>query len=271
MSQLNEIEDRVQKVEEVATKKVPMYGRVLKEEDYEVLKEHAKASVKYKVLADNLQVELEKKQQEVAQLKADKQKDHDQVRGYYQEIQEENEHLNAENKVIKANLERLADEKAEEMTKEKINNSGIVKQYKQVVTQYKELGDRAEDFRKKAEDLVNTKDLLIKNLTSRMDDLKSNNEFYQNENKELESINKAQSQEINSLKSRIQEFQKQIMLMLNAQLNRVKTLLNIHNVDRKTINALDQEREKFVGESLEKFAIQNQKRQQGTVHEPEMY
>jgi hypothetical protein len=223
MSQLNEIEDRVDKIEKIEPKKVPMVGRVLKEEDYTVLIEYAKAGATYKVLAENLQEELNEAQNEVTQLKSELQTGQDKVRNHYKEIE-------VENKDLKTNMEILVNQKAEETIK--------------------------------------IKDQTIKELEDTLGILTIHTQTYQNENQKLKVENKQKSEELQTLKEKFNAlstdfsaFKERLSQVLQFQFNRIKGWLQIADVERSQIRFLEQQKEKFVAETMQKMAQPIQEKQ----------
>jgi hypothetical protein len=254
MSQLNEIQDRVEDVEKIDAKKV-LNTRILKDSDFQTLMGLAKVGAKNQIQVENLQQELEKSQKEVVLLQSENQNDQDKLRALYQGIQKENEE-------IKANFGNLVNEKAEEMALEKLRNSNSARKVQELIEKHNGLA-------KKYNEMAKTSEQTIKELSYERDNFRIENKVLKNENRELNVEKNEHSKEINSLKSTIENLRNElesvknkVSLLLNAQLDRIKSFLMVRRVNDLVIRDLEQKRPEYTGEALEKFTEKEQNRKQ---------
>lgn len=230
MGHIQEIDDKTKSIENIEAKKV--FGLVgMKEQDYKSLVDYATNGVIYRLRAENLQKELDKKKKEVEQLKAEMQTGQDKIRKNYKDIQVENED-------IKKNLDVLAEKKAIEKVKE-VN---LVAKYRGVVEQYNGLVHKYNDQLKRK-----------KELNQKVTDLALQNRDLQKENQELKSENRLLKEKVLEISKQFSAFKERITKVLSYQIDRIKTWLNINNVDRNKIKFLEDNREKFVQDSLAKM------------------
>lgn len=278
MSQLQAIQDSSEMIESIDPKKVPMMGaRMVKEEDYQVLMDHAKAGALHKVQAENLKDELEQAQNRIAELKTENEKDQEKVRKEYEHLDKEIEIVRTENENIKENLEKLVDQKAEAQAElialANYSTSPVVVENNRLRNQIEQNKKAWKEAWDKAMATIKSKNREIADLKEKNVKLENKVLAYQTENSNLKRENHIQSEKIKGLESKVKELFNGIVAMkqhaaelLNAQFSRIKSFLNIHNVNPKVIRDLDSKKERFVGESLEAVVNRNQKRQ----HEKEM-
>jgi myosin heavy subunit len=254
MSQLNEIQDRVEDVEKIDAKKV-LNTRILKDSDFQTLMGLAKVGAKNQIQVENLQQELEKSQKEVVLLQSENQNDQDKLRALYQGIQKENEE-------IKTNFGNLVNEKAEEIALEKLRNSDSARKVQELIEKHNGLA-------KKYNEMAKTNQKTIKELSYERDNFRIENKVLKNENRELNVEKTLHSKEISSLKSTIENLRNElesvknrVSLLLNAQLDRIKSFLMVRRVNDLVIRDLEQKRPEYTGEALEKFAEKEQNRKQ---------
>lgn len=155
----------------------------------------------------------------------------DKIRKNYKDIQVENED-------IKKNLDVLAEKKAIEKVKE-VN---LVAKYRGVVEQYNGLVHKYNDQLKRK-----------KELNQKVTDLALQNRALQKENQELKSENRLLKEKVLEISKQFSAFKERITKVLSYQIDRIKTWLNINNVDRNKIKFLEDNREKFVQDSLAKM------------------
>ena len=230
MEHIQKIDEHTKAIENIESKKV--LGFVgLKEQDYNSLVDYATNGVVFQVQAENLQKELDKKKKEVAQLKTEMQIGQDKIRHFYKDIQVENED-------IKKNLDVLAEKKA----MEKVQKVDVVAKYTEVVEKYNGL------VHKYNEQLEKKKELNLK-----VTDLSLQNQAFQRENEELKSENGLLKEKVLEISKQFSAFKERVTKVLGYQIDRIKTWLNINNVDRNKIKFLEDNREKFVQDSLAKM------------------
>lgn len=223
MEHIQKINEHTKSIENIEAKKV--LGLVgMKESDYKSLVDYATNGVVFQVQAENLQKELDKAKKEVAQLKAEMQTGQDKIRKNYKDIQVENEEL-------KGNMDALATRKANE----KIKEADVVTKHVTLIDKYNELANKYNDQLKEK-----------KELKQKVYELTMENRSYRNENRELKEKVLAISKQFSAFKERVSK-------VLGDQIDRIKTWLNINNVDRNKIKFLDDNRTKFVQDSLAKI------------------
>lgn len=230
MGHIEKIDDHTKSIANIEAKKV--LGLVgMKEQDYKSLVDYATNGVAFQLQAENLQKELEKTQNEVTQLKSDMQTGQDKIRYFYKEIKLENEDL-------KENLDVAAEKKA----LEKIKESDLTKKYWEQIEKYNGVV-------KKYNEVLKIANGATESLNARMKDLTG----YQEENQKLKSENQSLKEKIIEISKEFSAFKEKVAHVLHAQLDRVKTLLRVKDVDRSTLKFLDEKRDKLVQDSLEKM------------------
>lgn len=234
MDQIQNIDDQTKSIDSIEPKKI--LGLVgMKESDYQSLVTYAKNGVAYQAQLENLQNELEQTKKEVVQLKEDMQIGQNKIRHYYKEVQVENEDL-------KENLEVLADKKAIE----KMQNSDLVVKHSELIDKYKELIGK---FNERGQ----TANQMIRDLKQKMNDLRLENRSYQNENRDLKLENGTLKEKLLQISKEFSAYKEKIGHVLHAQIDRIKTFLRIHDVDRSKIKLLESRQDKYVQDSLEKL------------------
>jgi DNA repair exonuclease SbcCD ATPase subunit len=223
MEHIQKIDEHTKSIENIEAKK--LLGLVgMKESDYKSLVDYATNGVVFQVQVENLQKELDKAKKEIVQLKTDLKMGQDKIRGHYKDIQVENEEL-------KENLDALATRKANE----KIKEADVVTKHEALIDKYNELANKYNDQLKEK-----------KELKQKVYELTMENRSYRNENRELKEKVLAISKQFSAFKERVTK-------VLGYQIDRIKTWLNINNVDRNKIKFLEDNREKFVQDSLAKM------------------
>lgn len=223
MEHIQEIDDKTKAIEDIEAKKV--LGLVgMKEQDYKTLVDYAMNGVVYQLQTENLQKELEKAQKEVAQLKKDMKLGQEKIRYYYKDVEK--------------NMDALAEKKAVE----KLKKSDIVKNYGELIDKYNGLVREYNDQLQER-----------KELRQKVNDLTFENRSYQNENRELKSENKRLNEKLSQISKEFSAFKQKVTAILYAQIDRVKTFLRIKDADQKYIKYLDDKRDTFVQDSLEKL------------------
>ncbi|MGE6379933.1 MobV family relaxase [Peribacillus muralis] len=232
MGNIQKIDDKTKSLTNIEAKKV--LGLVgMKEKDYKSLVDYATNGVVYQLQAENLQKELGQAKKEVVQLKSDIQIGQDKIRHYYKDVEE--------------NLEVLAEKKA----LEKVKQSNVVKTYGELVDKYNGLAHKYNDQAKEK-----------KELKEKVSDLTFQNRSYQNENRELKFENGTLKEKLLVMSKEFSAFKEKVSKVLNYQVDRIKTWLNINNVERDKIKFLDDNREKFVEDSLAKMEKSQKLKQQ---------
>jgi hypothetical protein len=223
IGQIHEITDKTKAIENIESKKV--LGLVgMKEQDYQSLVDYATNGVIYQVKAENLEKDLEKAKKEVEQLKSDMQIGQDKVRHYYKHIEE--------------NLDSLVKEKVIE----KMKKTDIVKKYENLIEKYNGLVNKYNDQLKEKTKLVGERDTL-----------KFENQSYQRENRDLKLENGKLKDKYLELANEFSSFKKRVAKALFAQIDRVKSFLRLNDVDHNKIKFLEDKRNDFVQDSLEKL------------------
>lgn len=234
MQQIEKIDEDTKSIEDIEAKK--MLGRMhMKEQDYKALLDYAINGVVAEVTADNLKKDLQKAKQEIKHLKEQMQKGQDRLRENYSDIQSENEK-------IKENLESLAIKKANE----KLKSADVVKQYNEVVGKYNKLliayNNKEKEFKASERQLREEKT-----------GLHYENESYKRENAVLKRDNDLLTQQLQKIQREFALFKERVMEALNQQFKKIKLWLNVYNVEPNVIRSLEDKKEKFVEESLEKI------------------
>lgn len=238
MEHIQKIDEHTKAIENIGSKNV--LGLVgMMESDYKSLVDYATNGVVFQVQAENLQKELDKKKKEVAQLKEEMQTGQDKIRKNYKDIQVENED-------IKKNLDVLAEKKAIE----KFRKVDVVAKYNQLVEKYNGLNHNYKDQIEKK-----------KELNEKVTDLTTQNRGFQRENEKLKLENGLLKEKVLEISRQFSAFKERVTKVLGYQIDRIKTWLNINNVDRNKIKFLEDNREKFVQDSLAKME-QPQRQQQ---------
>lgn len=223
MSRIEAIQENTKPIESIESTKF-LKRVTLKEQDYESLMDYATSGVAYQVQVEDLQMELEKSKKEITQLKAEMQVGQDKIRQNYKDVENENE------KIVE-NLHQLAEHKAVELVRE----LDIVKNHKQAMSMLKQEREEKQKLQKELE---------VK---------KIENLSYQNENRELKSENQFLKKQVVQFSNEIKALKERVGKALNYQFDRIKSLLNIKNVDKQTIKFLDDRKEELVKDSLKKL------------------
>lgn len=233
IGQIHEITDKTKAIENIESKKV--LGLVgMKEQDYQSLVDYATNGVIYQVKAENLEKDLEKAKKEVEQLKSDMQIGQDKVRHYYKHIEE--------------NLDSLVKEKVIE----KMKKTDIVKKYENLIEKYNGLVNKYNDQLKEKTKLVGERDTL-----------KFENQSYQRENRDLKLENGKLKDKYLELANEFSAFKKRVVKVLFVQIDRVKRFLRLNDVDHNKIKLLEDKRNEFVQDSLQRLEKpENQKREE---------
>ncbi|MEK5056741.1 MobV family relaxase [Niallia sp. FSL K6-0212] len=233
IGQIHEITDKTKAIENIESKKV--LGLVgMKEQDYQSLVDYATNGVIYQVKAENLEKDLEKAKKEVEQLKSDMQIGQDKVRHYYKHIEE--------------NLDSLVKEKVIE----KMKKTDIVKKYENLIEKYNGLVNKYNDQLKEKTKLVGERDTL-----------KFENQSYQRENRDLKLENGKLKDKYLELANEFSSFKKRVVKVLFVQIDRVKRFLRLNDVDHNKIKLLEDKRNEFVQDSLQRLEKpENQKREE---------
>lgn len=238
MEHIQKIDEHTKAIENIGSKNV--LGLVgMMESDYKSLVDYATNGVVFQVQAENLQKELDKKKKEVAQLKEEMQTGQDKIRKNYKDIQVENED-------IKKNLDVLAEKKAIE----KFRKVDVVAKYNQLVEKYNGLNHNYKDQIEKK-----------KELNEKVTDLTTQNRGFQRENEKLKLENGLLKEKVLEISKQFSAFKDRVTQVLGDQIDRIKTWLNINNVDRNKIKFLEDNREKFVQDSLVKMEQPQRQRQ----------
>lgn len=223
MEHIQKIDEHRKSIENIESKKV--LGFVgLKEQDYNSLVDYATNGVVFQVQGENLQKELDKKKKEITQLKAEMQTGQEKIRKNYKDIQVENED-------IKKNLDVLVEKKVIE----KVQEVDVVAKYKGMVEQYNGLVHKYNDQLEKKKELAQKVNVLT------------------NENQKLKLENGLLKEKVLEISKQFSAFKERVSKVLGYQIDRIKTWLNINNVDRNKIKFLEDNREKFVQDSLAKM------------------
>jgi predicted nuclease with TOPRIM domain len=223
MEQIEKITNHTKAVESIESKKV--LGLVgMKEQDYKTLVDYATNGVVYQLQAENLQGELEKVKNEIKHLKSDMQIGQEKIRHYYKDFEN--------------NLETLAEKKA----LEKVKQTDIVKNHRELIEKYNGLVH-------KYNDQIQEKT----GLKQKVDNLTFQNRSYQNENRELKSENGKLKEKLTQISKEFSAFKERVAKILYTQIDRIKTFLRMNNVDRGMIKFLNDRQDKLVQDSLQKL------------------
>lgn len=220
MNRIEAIDDNTKSIENIEAKKV--LGLVgMKEQDYKTLVDYASNGALYKFQVEDLQAELEKTREEVAELKVEMQLGQDSIRYYYSDIQE--------------NFDKLVEEKS----LEKMKDTDIVKNYNNLVTKYKSLAQKSnfvvDKFNEKLEE--------NKELKQRVTDLT-------NENKDLKLENNSLKEKVLKISNELSAYKTRAVKALNSHFERIKNWLSMMNVDKEKIKLLEDKKEELAKHSL---------------------
>lgn len=225
MGHIQEIDDKTKSITDIEAKKVWGLDVVhMKEQDYKNLVNYATNGVAYQLEVENLQKELNKAKTEVEQLKSEMQTGQDKIRQNYKDIRD--------------NLDSAAEKKA----MQKFNQLDVVKNHRELIEKYKGLA-------KNLNDQLDEK----KQLKQKVDILTMENRSYQNENQDLKLENGKLKEKLMQISKEFSAYKEKVRYILHAQIDRIKTFLRIHDVDRGTIKLLEGRQDKLVQDSLEKL------------------
>lgn len=225
MNRIEAIDDNTKSIENIEAKKV--LGLVgMKEQDYKTLVDYASNGALYKFQVEDLQAELEKTREEVAELKVEMQLGQDSIRYYYSDIEK--------------NFDKLVDKKVSD----KFKKHDVIEKYNGLVKKYNDLAQNSNKL----------KDSYSKHL-------KENEELKQ-EVKELRVKNKSLNEKVSKLTTEVSVYKTRAVKALNSQFERIKNWLSMMNVDKEKIKLLEDKKEELAKHSLK--AINRPEPQKGS-------
>ena len=225
MNRIEAIDDNTKSIETIEAKKV--LGLVgMKEQDYKTLVDYASNGALYKFQVEDLQAELKKTKEEVAELKVEMQLGQDSIRYYYSDIEK--------------NFDKLVDKKVSDEFKK----HDVVEKYNGLVKKYNDLAQNSNRL----------KDSYSKHL-------KENEELKQ-EVKELRVKNKSLNEKVSKLTTELSAYKTRAVKALNSQFERIKNWLSMMNVDKEKIKLLEDKKEELEKHSLK--AINRPEPQKGS-------
>ena len=231
VGQIQAIEEKTKSLEDVEAKKV--LGLVgMKEQDYKTLVNYATDGAVYEQKVVDLQNELNDKNAEIEQLRMNMQIGQDKVRQHYKFVEE---NLDAE--AEKKSLKKLEDNKVSIRLKEAVTkHDALAKKYNNLVESYNNMLADDNKLKDQFKSLLETE--------------KEKNRSYREENRVLKERNKHLTEKVHEITKEFSAFKERVANVLSKQVDRVKTLLRIKDVDREAIRFIDQKQEGLVQDSL---------------------
>lgn len=278
ISQIESIQKTSKALEDVQT--TQHFGRVLmKKEDYDTLVNHAVSGAVAEVGVTDLQQKLNRSEQQLLQLKDEVQKGQDKVRKLYkgiekrsEEVKTENENIKIENKNINENLNKLAEPLALEMAKKHFQEQDVVQKYEGVIEKYnfllgkyKQLDAEKTDLQKMYWTMEIEVKLQKKDYAILSSDLKRQTSGWKEENDSLRTENNLLREQIKHISHEFQAFKERVIDGLNKQFRKIKTWLNINQIEPKHLKFLDEKQEKIVQESMKELENPKKHEKENTI------
>jgi len=234
ISNIQTIDKKIKAVEDVqATKK---FGHVLmKNEDYDTLVNYATTGAVSEIEATDLSRQLTDSKAELVQVQKDAVKGQEKLRKSYHEIELESEKL-------QKNFEKMTDEKAIEKFKEVFNEQEIVKKYNSLTTNHIELETNFKQVKKENLELNSYKKSSLRE-EAILNSMLSDNE------KEIKSLRN----EVKELTNELSAWKERAIMAFHHQFKRIKTFLNVRDVEPEKLKALDAAEDRIVAASIKEI------------------
>lgn len=267
ISQIQTIEKTTKALENVQT--TQSFGRVfLKKEDYETLVNYATSGAVAEMNVTDLKQKLNQSERQLMQLKDEVQDGQDKIRKLYKGVEVRSEEIKTENEQIKENLNVLAEQKAALLAEERVEKilkenvvvqkyQGAVKEYSDLVGKYNQLSIEHMDFQKNSKKEIGELNFDLKTSRRRYAVLeaetKSQTIGLKEENDSLRTENNSLREQIKQINNEFQAFKERVIDGLNKQFSKIKTWLNIKQVEPKYLKFLDEKQEQIVQESMKEI------------------
>lgn len=258
ISNIKTIDQKTKAIEDVqATKK---FGHVLmKNEDYDTLVNYATNGAIAEIDVTDLSRQLADSKAELVQVQKDAVKGQEKLRKSYHEIEIESEK-------IQTNLEKLADEKAQEKFEKIFNEQVIVqkyddlaKKYSTKIEDYTELETKFHAAEKKIRQLESSQK------SSNREEAILNATISERETEvvSLQKENNSLRNEIKDLTNELSAWKERAVLAFHQQFKRIKSFLNVRGVEPEKLKSLDAVEDKMVAASIKE--IEKPKQPQKTM------
>lgn len=235
LSKIKAIDEKTKAIEDLP-EPTKMMGRVMiKSDDYETLINYATNGAVAEVEVVDLERKLAETKQEIETLKENAVKGQEKLRKSYYEIETESEK-------IQTNLEKLVDEKAETKARDIFNESDLVKENMDLEAKYTDMVTKHNEI------VVKHNDVAVK-----YNALLPENEQQQEENQALKTENQSLREQIKTMQHDFEAWKERLVDVLNRQFARIKTLLNVNNIEPHHIKFLEEKKEKIVADSLKEM------------------
>lgn len=241
ISKIKDIGEKTKAVEDIPDP-TRMMGRVMvKSEDYDTLLHYAANGAVAEVEVMDLQRKLTEKQETIVQLKTEMKEGQEELRKNYFGI----EYQSGE---IRANLEELANERAQEI----FQKGDLVAKHNNLVEKYNRLLEKARAVHYESERLKTENKTLIQD-----------NAGLKDKNESLEEKNGALQKQIQSMQQEFAALKERAVLAFQRQFGRVKDLLRGMKVEPGKMETIERFEEKIVSASVRE--IEKPKQPQKTM------
>lgn len=242
LSNIKAIDEKTKTVEDLP-EPTKMIGRVMmKNEDYEILFNHAKYGAVAEVEVVDLQQKLAEKQEEIVQLKTEMKEGQNELRKNYISIDYRNEK-------IQDNLETLANEKANQRVQKIFEKHDTVKKLTSMEVNYNKLETDYRQIKKENEQLKFAQKSFLR------EEAILNVTISENE-KEIDSLKKENGslhEQIKTMQHDFDVWKERLVDVLHRQFAKIKTLLRVNNIEPHHIKFLEEKKEKIVSDSLKEI------------------
>lgn len=241
ISQIQAIDEKTMAIEDGKPKKVLGYT-LMKNDEYKALVAHAINSAVLEAETTELKHHLTQSDKELQEMKQTIQRDQDKLRKNYRGIE-------LRSQEIQENLEKLADEKADEMVIKKLEKHQVLQKYTQLSDAYQKLAGDYQGAEKKVLELeFDRKSYLRENAV-----LKAEESSRKKEVDSLQKENDSLREQIIGLKNDFEAWKVRMVDALNRQFARIRTLLNVKNAEPALLKSLDEKKDKIVLDSLKEM------------------
>lgn len=238
ISQIQTIDEKTMAIEDGKPKKMLGYT-LMKNDEYKALVAHAINGAVFEAETTELKHHLTRSEKELQEIKQTIQDDQDKLRKDYRGIEFRSQD-------IQANLEKLANEKADEMITAKLEKHQVLQKYTDLSVEYQKIAGDHQVVEKKVLKLESAHKSTLRHnavLEAEKKDSDKQIDSLQNENDSLR-------EQIIGLKNDFEAWKLRLIDALNLQFARIKTLLNVKNAEPALLKFLDEKKDKIVLDSL---------------------